>query len=74
MGTLEKIGRLAAVVAVTVSAVVSVYAGCRFIRERVSADFHYRKTGRIKGSFRILEFGWHMRRGAAEPIRVRTSA
>ena len=67
MESLEKIGRIAAVM------VISVYAGCRFIRERVSADFHYRKAGRKKGSFRVLEFGWHMRRGAAAPVRVRGS-
>lgn len=74
METLQKILRVIVAVAVAVSAFVSIFAGYRIIRSRVSADFHYRKAGRRHGCFRVMEFGWHMRRGEAEPIRVTARA
>lgn len=73
METMQKVLRVMTAVSVTASAVISVFAGCRIIRNRVSADFHYRKVGRRHGYFRVMEFGWHMRRGGTEPIRVMTN-
>lgn len=74
MDTTLKILRFAAAallaVAVAVSAVVSIYAGCHVLLSRVTADFHYRRAGRRRGTFRVMEFGWHMRRGESRPIPV----
>lgn len=72
MDTLGKLGRCMAAIVTAVAAVLSIYAGCLLIREKIVADFHYRKAGHKRGYFRTMEFGWHLRRGETAPIRVHT--